>query len=170
MWSGALHTQPSCLVGGHSQLDSREVWSGVLHTQPYCLAGGHSESESREVWSGALHTTYYYSCLQSNKASGYKAASFQKEARATQVAVWILVIKWQYYSRRQVALGAARGFCKLNKSMIEAADSPILADRPCHGPWNSLPVLWLFGGSPKLAWQDCKRNSKEAPFNKLARA
>ena len=52
-------------------------------------------------------------------------------------------------------------YCNLNSSK---------ADRSRYGLWNSLTRLRLFGSCPKLTWQDCERNHKQVPFNRLARA
>ena len=40
--------------------------------------------------------------------------------------------------------------CNLNSNMVLGVGCPVLAVGWRHGPWNSLPMLRRFGGSPKL--------------------
>ena len=132
----------------------------------------------RVYQSTVLHAEINGDCVEQWKKVAWKIALWQLEkSKGIFTKMLQYIVKWKatghggYYSRRQVMLGAAREYCNLNKGKVEAADSPILAGRSRHGLSNSLPMLRLFGGSPKLTWQaDCERNPKEAPFNGQTRA
>ena len=65
-------------------------------------------------------------------------------------------------------IGCETIYCNLNSNMVEDVGCPVLAARQRHGSWNSLPMLRLFGGPPKLMGHECKRIRKEVPYSRLA--